>query len=130
MTFVEWKDEYNVGDPLMDTHHRQFFNLVRELDHALKSGKEGVDRKAVLKFLIKYLKMHLQAEERLLENIGYPETKEHRAKHQEFEKKIRELEWSFDNDSDSLDMEELFSLIQNWLLTHILEEDKKYSTYI
>ena len=130
MKVIEWKDDYSVGNPLMDAHHRQFLNAVHELDQAVSSGKQDVDKKAVLDFLIEYLDMHLRAEERLMARIGFPEAKAHEATHHEFENKVLEIERAFRKDSASLIMEDLFELAQEWLITHILKEDKKYEPYI
>ena len=74
--------------------------------------------------------MHLRAEERLMERINFPGAKEHEVKHHKFENKILEIERSFSKDSTSLSMEDLFKLAQEWLITHILKEDKKYEPYI
>jgi hemerythrin len=130
MKIVEWKDEYSVGDTLMDTHHRLFLNMVHELDEAVSAGKQGVDKKAVLDFLIEYLDMHLRAEERLMEKVGFPGAKAHEATHHEFENKILEIERAFKKDSASLKLEELFEVAQAWLITHILKEDKQYEPYV
>ena len=130
MKVVEWKDEYSVGDPLMDAHHQQFLNIVHELDQAVSSGKQDVDKKAVLVFLIEYLDMHLRAEERLMERIDFPEAKEHEATHHAFEHKILEIECAFKKDSASLKLENLFEVAQEWLITHILKEDKKFEPYV
>jgi len=129
MKVIEWKDEFSVGDPLMDTHHRLFLNMVHELDEAVSSGKD-VDKKAVLSFLIEYLDMHLRAEERLMAKIGFPEAEAHEATHHEFENKILEIERTFNQDKTSLRLEDLFEVAQEWLITHILKEDKKYQPYI
>lgn len=129
MKVIEWKDEYSVGDPLMDAHHQQFLNVVHELDQAVSSGKQ-VDNRAVLTFLVEYASMHFRAEERLMERIGFPETKEHAVAHQDFKDKILEIERSYKKDDSSLTLEELFDVAQEWLITHILSEDKKYQPYV
>lgn len=130
MKVIEWKDEYSVGDPLMDAHHRQFLNIVHELDQATSSGKQGVEPPAVLAFLVEYLDMHLRAEERLMERIGFPGLNAHEARHHEFENQILEIERAFNEDSTSLKLDDLFEVAQEWLITHILNEDKKFSPYI
>lgn len=130
MKVIEWKDEFSVGDPLMDAHHRQFLNMVHELDQVISSGKQDVDKEAVLAFLMEYLDMHLRAEERLMAKIGFPEAEAHETTHHDFENKIREIDSTFRKDNASLKMEELFELAQEWLITHILKEDKKYAPYI
>jgi len=114
----------------MDAHHRQFLNVVHELDQAVSSEKQDVDKVAVLTFLIEYLDMHLRAEERLLERVNFPGAKAHAATHHQFENKILEIERAFRKDSSSLKIESLLELAQEWLITHILKEDKKYEPYV
>jgi len=130
MKVIEWKDEFSVGSPLMDAHHRQFLNVVHELDRAVSSREEGIDKKAVLTFLIEYLDMHLRSEERLMKKIGFPGAEAHEATHHAFEEKILEIERAYKKDSASLKMNELFEVAQAWLITHILKEDKQYEPYI
>jgi hemerythrin len=130
MKVIEWKDEYSVGNFLMDIHHQLFLKIVEELNEVITSGKRDVDRKEVLNFLIEYLDMHLRSEEGLMKSGGYPDIEAHEAKHHEFEKKIYEIERSFNEDNDSLNLEDLLELLQTWLVSHILKEDKQYMPYI
>ncbi|MCF6282797.1 MAG: bacteriohemerythrin [Candidatus Polarisedimenticolaceae bacterium] len=130
MKVIEWKDEFSVGVPLMDAHHQQFLNMVHELNQAVSSGREDVDKKAVLTFFIEYLDMHLRAEERLMESIDFSGANAHKEVHHEFENKILEIERAFEKDEALLKMEDLCELVQEWLIAHILSEDKKYEPYV
>jgi len=130
MKVVKWKDKYSVGNPLMDAHHRQFLNVVHELDQAVSSENQDINKEAILTFLIDYLDMHLRAEERLMAKIDFPGAKAHKATHHEFENKILEIERAYRKDSASLKMDNLLELAQEWLITHILKEDKKYEPYV
>ena len=130
MKVIEWKDEFSVGDPLMDAHHQQFLNMVHGLDRDVSTGQRDVDKEAVLVFLIEYIDMHLRSEERLMVRIGFPEAKAHEAIHHEFENRILEIEQAFKKDSSSLRLKDLFELAQEWWVGHILKEDKKYKPYI
>ena len=130
MQLVEWKDEYSVGDPLMDAHHRMFFEMFRELYNALESGKQDIDIAGILDFLIEYIEMHLKSEERLLEKVGYPKINEHRTAHNELTRQAIEINQSFTEDNALLDKEKLLAFLQNWFFVHIIQEDMKYKAYV
>jgi hemerythrin len=130
MKFVEWKDEYSVGDPLMDAHHRTFFEMVREQGQALKMGAETTNIPGLLDFLSDYIAMHFRAEERLLGEVDYPYLDQHRSLHRGLTEQVRELEQTFRANEESLNAEALLAFSQNWFFVHILQEDKKYATHV
>jgi len=131
MEFITWKDEeYSVGHPLIDAHHRIFFEMVHDLSAASKEATTTIGVGDVLGFLTDYITMHFQAEEQLMAEHHYPELDSHSLQHGEMTNQIGMIERRFHDDESSLTLDELLSVMQHWFLHHILNEDKKYVPWL
>lgn len=60
MELVEWQESFSGGHILMDTHHRIFFEMVKEFSG--QTDKSGFDElKKRIDFLVEYTSMHHSA---------------------------------------------------------------------
>ena len=80
MKFVEWNDSYSVGNVLMDAHHQVFFGMVKEFSESPVMDDPDAMMKRIA-FLVEYTAMHLGAEEKLMQQAGYPEFEQHKEIH-------------------------------------------------
>lgn|SRR5512135_2112522 len=129
MELLEWNDSYSVGNVLLDAHHRVFFEMLKEF----QSLKNKNDRDALqqrIEFLIEYAAMHFGAEERLMLKANFPDFKAHKAIHDEFAKQALSIKKSFEQSPDSVSGDEVLKLMQNWLVSHIMDSDKQYLPYV
>jgi hemerythrin len=121
---IEWKDSYNVGNALIDTHHRLFFELLKELNESLHAD-DATKLEDCIEFLTEYITMHLQVEEDLLAQANRPDLEMHIASHQSFATKILSLKNVYESNTDNFNPEDILQLMQNWFFSHILDIDKK-----
>ena len=123
-TIFLWSEAYKLNVRAMDSHHKRLFEIIENLNVCLKSGncKSLVP---ILDSLVEYTKYHFQAEETLMQSYQYEGLNHHKALHREFEKKLYKFRDDITN--ERLDTNELLSLLDKWLVDHILEEDSKYS---
>jgi hemerythrin len=129
MSLVRWSDEYSVCIKEIDEQHKQLFDLINKLHDAMKETKANNILGKVIKDLVSYTKYHFSSEEILLKNCNYPNFEQHKLLHDEFFKRIKEIEEKYFNDSVSLSQEVLQYLI-DWLVYHIKNTDKQYSMFI
>ncbi len=129
MELVEWNDSLSVGDPLMDAHHRVFFEMIREFsEYQEKDNRDAVrDR---IEFLFEYAAMHLSAEEKLMHKVNYPGLAAHKAEHDVFIHELLIIKIDFDKDSSSVSGETVLKIMQDWLVNHIVVSDKHYAPYL
>lgn len=118
----EWKEEYSVGVGKMDDHHKRIIVLINELAEGLKNN-EGVIRK--FQDLGKFVIVHFDEEEKLMEEKNYEGLKTHKIIHQNLLKKLSFFEAEVAN--NRVDEEELMTFLKMWLTSHIMGIDKKYS---
>jgi hemerythrin len=128
MKLVEWNDSYSVGNVLMDAHHRIFFRMVRQFSKSRESNGHEAMKKRIA-FLASYVDMHLRAEEKLLQEAGYPDFARHKAAHDTFAKTMHEAEVSFVSGQTSIAADSILQTMQDWLRDHILDEVKEHPIY-
>jgi hemerythrin len=126
--YIPWEDKYSVNIEKIDEQHKKLVNIINELHSAMEVGKGKEILSSILDRLIDYVKIHFTEENMLMEEIGYPEHEKHKKEHSEFIKKVLEFQKSFKEGKYGLSVEVIFYL-REWLLTHIMENDKKYSVF-
>jgi len=124
---IEWSPEYSVHHDKIDAQHKKWIAIINELHEALVQGHEMDQMGGLLQEMMDYTNFHFAAEEKLLQEIDYPDFNRHRLLHNNFKKDIMKYENDFTNGKTLL-RTEVMSAIKRWLEDHILVEDKKIST--
>lgn len=129
MDIIKWRESYKTGIVDMDNHHRQLIKLINQLYEIVRdnTGYESVD--AILHEMANYADYHFRAEENLLEQHDFPGLEEQRKSHGHYLSQIDELRKNFDkNNRESV--QNIYVFLRNWLINHIVLEDKKYGTFL
>lgn len=126
---VDWNESLSVGNGLMDAHHRVFLEMIKEF-RGLANKDDHDAIKERIAFLIEYAAMHLGAEEKLLLQASYPEHDAHKAEHDAFVRELLSVSESFDKDPTSISADSILTIMQNWLVKHIMGTDKRYMPYV
>ena len=123
-------EKYNTGVVWQDFQHRQLMDLFFKVKEAKASEEED---KGVLKyslaFLAMYVNHHFKLEEEYMDIYYYPETEAHKKEHKDLVKRIKVFRKNF-KDYDDKAMDNLLVTLNNWILNHILGDDKKLGEYI
>lgn len=125
MGFFIWKDSFSVGNEQVDRQHKLFLEMLNDCYEATSGGKgESVDADLIDK-LKKYASTHFRFEENLMGSKGYEAMERHRKQHQYFESMVQDLE-SAHLQGKTETLSSTVSFLRDWLLNHILDEDKKF----
>jgi hemerythrin len=129
--YVEWDGRYAIGIPLIDEQHQELIRLTNELYKAcLKSDAAGKELfKVAIKAAVDYVKFHFSAEEKLLENVDYPQIVVHKKQHEEFIMKVLAEAKNFEEGKKFVP-NVFVRFLRDWILSHIAVMDKKYAAYI
>ncbi len=125
MTLITWSDSYSVNSPEMDAQHKKLVAMINELHDAMKDGhgKEALGH--TLDGLINYAAVHFADEEKLMAKVGFAELPAHKLEHEAFVKKALKLQADFHADEVVLSFT-VMEFLKDWLVNHILKNDKKY----
>lgn len=124
----EMKDEYLTGIEFIDNEHRRLFEIANEV-YELSVNEFIADKydniKDVLRELREYTKLHFTHEEEYMKSINYKKMFSQIIEHREFVDKLDELDIdSLDENSDEM-ISEILEFLTNWLVNHILYNDKQ-----
>jgi hemerythrin len=130
-TLVEWDDRYSVGIPLIDDQHKELVRLTNALYKGCLAGEESARAyfMATVKGTVDYVKYHFGVEEKLLQNVDYPELAEHKREHEAFVKHILDEVQSFTAGKKFVP-NVFVRYLRDWILSHIAVADKRYAAFI
>lgn len=119
-------DKYGVGISLIDAQHLELAGLVDTISTALRKGYKPSAITELVNKLQASTKHHFDTEHDFMERYAYPHREHHDEKHRILLEELQEI-------SPALSMEGEIFLVQrlhDWLLTHILEEDKPLGNFL
>ncbi|GAB3110986.1 bacteriohemerythrin [Aestuariicella hydrocarbonica] len=139
MSRFVWSKEFELGIDIIDHQHQRIVDYINQIyDISLKAqgtcgsvevtDADTADLKAVLASLVDYTLSHLAFEEALMEEAEYPELSEHQLVHRQFSELIGSLKARFDQGEEV--SQRLASVLQHWLIEHIMTEDKRYAELV
>ncbi len=127
-TFV-WKTDFSVGIKEMDDQHKSFFDILNRLGEAA-GGNKGMEVVGpVLRELDEYSRHHFAEEENWLRIIGDPGLQYQKKQHEFFISQVWDLQDRYSKGDANITISTL-EFLRAWLLSHILENDKKYGTFM
>jgi hemerythrin len=126
MALLSWKPEYSVNEAELDSHHIKLFDILNTAYENVMNSLEVDCVLPIIDELSQYMKYHFSEEEQHMREKGVHEIDAHIAKHQEFTQTIETLKTHYHGNNLEV-TQELIILLGNWLLRHVLTEDRKYS---
>jgi len=126
---AKWSESLETGDPEVDAQHRALYVLVNDLNADALIGGDRAMASSVLARILDYATTHFATEERLMEQTSYADAEHHIALHREFARKATELVAAH-NAGHGKSLRELASFMEDWLETHIGEEDKRLIRHV
>ena len=129
---LEFEQSLVTGNDMIDAQHKELIGKIDDLLTFCEETKEKVKAIKMLGYLAEYTEFHFSAEEKLQEEISYPQIEEHRKAHAEFKKVIEELHDMLEEEEGPTE-EFVFAVrknVVNWLFKHIKEMDRELAEYI
>ena len=129
MILLSWRENYQVGIPLIDAEHKYLFSLINEFHDEYRSGDTHRQLLLVLNRLVAYAEEHFQHEEALMQEIGYPRIERQQDLHGKLFSSIFALNEKLSLDGAKADAETL-RFLKHWILEHILKEDMDIGDFL
>ena len=124
--YIAWKDFYSVNNPLLDAEHKQIIESINELYVAMNGPMDSVAKKRVLERLVQYTQTHFDHEEKIMQEVDYPDLAAHRALHDDMRRQTIGLRTHL----TLVTARDVLVFLKDWWLGHIQGEDKKYASYV
>ena len=129
MTYATWDPTLETGNELVDSQHKQLFELINELHDAIVDGDALETQQSILDRLLAYAETHFLDEEKLMASVGYPGLAAQQEMHREYTFETNRLA----EDARASEMVLPITLavfLHEWLTKHIRIEDRKIGEYI
>ena len=120
-----WDDSLSVGISEFDAHHKRLLTMVHRLADPSEARVDPETVSGILPEMREYATVHFKAEEKLMEEHGYPYLGDHHQEHILFIQKLVDLTAGAASKPMSADSDLLAYLI-TWWNEHILKVDMKY----
>ncbi len=124
MAIFEWDDSISLHIPVIDEQHKELLGWIAALNDAVQKGEGAQVIGDVLLKLISYVCFHFEEEERLLLSSNYPDFVGHRKEHDDFVKRLQDIQEHF-HDGEELSRNTL-EFMSDWIVLHIRGTDQKY----
>ena len=98
----ELTKELETGNIFIDKEHRELLQAANDLLDACGAGKGREYMSKTIKFLNDYVDKHFANEERLQKNSGYPNFEAHKAFHEKYKQKLRDITSGISSDRKSV----------------------------
>jgi hemerythrin-like metal-binding protein len=125
--FIVWKNEYNLGIPIIDEHHRGIVSTINSLHFGMVNNYVEEMLNPIINMMYDYTRIHFNIEEAFLEQIDFPTAKAHHELHLELTSKLnvegRRSSWG-------KDPYEFLDFLKKWWIDHICGEDLLFRNYL
>ena len=123
---IEWKPDYSVDIPSIDSQHQTLVSIIRHLQEAMLAGKTRKIIAPLFTAMNRYTEFHFEYEEKLMEENVYLGLESHRDTHAALIAQLKELETKYLQGNLHAGAP-LMHFLRNWLFDHICVHDKEYS---
>jgi hemerythrin len=129
MPLMTWDPQFSVRVKQFDNDHKHLFDMVNDLNEAMRAGKGKTVLSQVLAGLAAYAQRHFASEEAAMRATKYPDVAGHAEEHRKLTTKVQEImrEHAKGNVLVSVD---LLMFLRDWLQKHILVTDQKYAAHL
>ncbi|MCL2155002.1 MAG: bacteriohemerythrin [Leptospirales bacterium] len=125
---MKWTDELSVKINIFDDEHKKLIDLVNKLHDAMSKGQGQKAMADILVELSDYTKIHFGHEEDAMVKYNYPSFPEQKEEHDQFIKKLNDMQTQYKNGSITLSIP-IFNFLTSWIQDHIKKLDKSYSEF-
>lgn len=129
----DWDNSMNVGIDLIDEQHRELFRIAREIEQLVITKCIDVEFQKLLDIvceLREYVSYHFYHEEQIMTQYQYSNFASHKKLHDNFTDSIIDINLKKLKQNPYKELVFLKDLLQNWVFSHILIEDKKMADEI
>jgi hemerythrin-like metal-binding protein len=130
--YINFDDKITLDIDVIDGQHNTWIEIYNEMFKIVAENSSDDKRTQLLPLLKRmheYTDYHFKSEENLFEHIDYPQTSKHKKSHEKMSESIFKY-YKKILDHSYVSERHIFALMKEWILDHILTEDREYADYI
>lgn len=129
-----WSEDFATGVPAIDEQHMILVHTLNEASERLASDTSLATLQEITQNLLSYALYHFETEEELMQEFGYAEgpegeAKSHLSQHRAFSAKVVAVRDGLQSGTP-IAPDGLLEFLNDWLVNHILNTDKKLGAFI
>ena len=128
---AEFSENLVTGNELIDSQHKELIDRINKLLDSCEADNGKVTAVNTLDYLADYTDFHFSAEEKLQQEIGYPDYDKHKSVHEGFKQTIKELDEMLQEEEgpSAAFVEKVEENVIKWFYTHIEGFDSSVAEY-
>ncbi len=130
MKLMIWTEEMSVGVNVIDSDHQKLFVLLNRLGYSLRENLTPDILGKVLSELSDYTDYHFEREEILMQICDYPDIAKHKRIHRILRAQVAKYRNNFKENPGAVNVVQLRSFLNDWLIDHIMIMDKDYESWM
>ncbi len=119
---LQWREQFSVGNDLIDSDHRFLIEIINKAEACLKTGKRQA-LTAVLDELARYGQTHFEREELVAKAVGYPEADRLHESHARLVGALDEFKGELGAVWTEESVAYFTVFLRDWLINHVIKED-------
>ena len=123
---IEWNDEYETGEAVVDSDHKHLFELFNGFVDIIEKNNADAQIEKYIKDLEDYANTHFDREEATLQKLPELAYKKHTAEHDEFGRIIQNIYNEIYSEGDISSLYQIVLFLSEWLLNHVRYSDKQH----
>lgn len=120
-----WNPELSTGYDLFDDEHKQIFDIINELNVAIRKMYVKDKIIEIVDRMVEYTETHFRDEEVEFEKHNYSDKASHMLAHKKFVQKSKEFQREVHNNPNLVAIQTL-NFLRTWWRQHIIYLDRKY----
>jgi len=129
MIELKWSPSFDIGVEEIDTAHRKLFAMANEIRQAI-GGKDPELSRTRVEAFIAAAHRHFSEEEKFLDDVGYAESRQHKAYHALLLDKAERLKQSCDEKMDGDEAEGCYGEVMTFLIDDVVRGDHRFKSYL
>lgn len=129
MKTIKWTHDLEVGIEDIDADHKMLLGYINDLFIACAASQGPAVLSKTLCQVQRYTREHFVHEEDLMRKMGFPGLDEHRSAHTELVSELDDLIDEFEAGASHDLSNKTLQFLEDWLLHHILIDDKKIGRF-
>lgn len=129
MDTIQWNDKLSVKIDSIDFQHKKIIEVINNFYQYISDGTHKEKYPEIIKALKEYTLYHFSTEEKYMKQHQFPGMEAHVKEHKEFINKVLDLDERITSGKLVISLE-ITNFIKNWVVSHIMGTDQKYSDFL